>query len=67
MIYRINLYSGGEMYLYLLLEFQSKPDKWMALRVLVYVSLLYQHLVQGEAIDVKWKIATGFSAGLVQR
>ncbi len=37
--------GGGETYLMLLLEFQSTSDRWMALRVLVYASLLWQHLV----------------------
>jgi predicted transposase/invertase (TIGR01784 family) len=32
------------LYIYLLIEFQSQPDPWMALRMLVYVSLLYQRL-----------------------
>ena len=33
------------VYVYLLLEFQSRPDRWMALRMQVYVGLLYQDLV----------------------
>jgi len=33
------------LYVYLLLEFQSVPDQWMALRMHVYVGLLYQDLV----------------------
>lgn len=38
---------GGEwVYLYLLLEFQSSVDKYMALRMMVYVGLLYQDLVK---------------------
>jgi predicted transposase/invertase (TIGR01784 family) len=37
---------GGEwVYVYILLEFQARPDKWMALRMQVYVGLLYQDLV----------------------
>jgi predicted transposase YdaD len=28
-------------YIYLLVEFQSQPDHWMAMRMLVYVELLY--------------------------
>jgi len=37
------------VWVYLLLEFQSEPDVWMALRMMVYVGLLSQHLVrQGE-------------------
>lgn len=45
LIYRIRYKEGGgEIYVYLLLEFQSTPDKWMALRSLVYVGLLYEQL-----------------------
>ena len=42
---------GDEVaYVYLLLEFQSSADPWMALRVMVYVGLLYQDLIKaGEA------------------
>jgi hypothetical protein len=45
MIWRIPRRDGGDTYLLLLLEFQSTSDRWMALRVLVYASLLWQHLV----------------------
>jgi hypothetical protein len=43
---------GGEwVYLYLLIEFQSSVDPYMALRIMVYVGLLYQDLVKrGEAL-----------------
>ena len=34
------------LYLYLLLEFQSTVDPYMAVRVLVYVGLLYQALIR---------------------
>src|SRR5512138_191383 len=44
LIWRVPFRGGGEVYLYLLLEFQSQPDPWMALRVMVYTGLLYQHL-----------------------
>ena len=46
MIWRIPRRGGGDTYLVLLLEFQSTPDRWMALRALVYVGLLWQHLVR---------------------
>jgi hypothetical protein len=45
-IWRIRLKRGGDAYLLLLLEFQSTPDRWMALRVMAYASLLWQHLVR---------------------
>jgi hypothetical protein len=37
---------GEWLYVYLLLEFQSQVDPWMALRILVYTGLLYQDLVK---------------------
>lgn len=38
---------GGEwVYLYLLIEFQSSVDKYMALRMMVYQGLLYQDLIK---------------------
>jgi len=40
-IYRINLTSGDEIYIYLLLEFQSKPQRWMPVRLLLYVGSDY--------------------------
>lgn len=43
-IFRAILSNGEEAYLYLMLEFQSRSDPWMALRVLVYASLLYDQL-----------------------
>lgn len=47
LIWRIK-WADGERWLYvhLLLEFQSTPDAFMALRVLTYVGLLYQDLVR---------------------
>jgi predicted transposase YdaD len=45
-IWRIPLTGGGDAYLLLLLKFQSAPDRWMALRVMVYAGLLWQHIVK---------------------
>lgn len=49
---RLNLPDGRRewLYLYLLIEFQSRTDPWMALRVLTYVCLLYQDLLKGKQI-----------------
>jgi hypothetical protein len=44
LVWRVRL-KDRWLYVYLLLEFQSRPDPWMALRILVYVGLLYQDLV----------------------
>ena len=50
MVWRIPRRDGGDAYLMLLLEFQSTSDHWMALRVLTYASLLWQHLVNGKRL-----------------
>lgn len=34
------------LYVYLLIEFQSTVDRYMAVRILVYLSLLYQDLIK---------------------
>ncbi len=43
------------VYLYLLIEFQSSVDKYMALRMMVYIGLLYQDLIKRG--DVLWQMA----------
>ena len=51
LIYRIHSFDGQPAYLYLLLEFQSRTDPWMAVRVMVYVGLLYQHLIREKQLN----------------
>jgi len=43
------------LYVYLLLEFQSTNDPWMAVRIMTYVGLLYQDLISSK------QLATGSS------
>ena len=38
--------AGEWVYLYILIEFQSTVDAWMAVRVMTYVGLLYQDLIR---------------------
>ncbi|MEW6169645.1 MAG: Rpn family recombination-promoting nuclease/putative transposase [Pseudomonadota bacterium] len=45
MVWRVRLTDGSPLYIYLLLEFQSRSDPWMAVRLLAYVSLLYHGLI----------------------
>lgn len=48
---------GGEwVYVYILLEFQSRPDKWMALRMQVYIGLLYQDLIAQHKLSKHGKL-----------
>ena len=49
-VWRVKV-GGDWVYLYLLIEFQSTVDKYMALRMMVYVGLLYQDLIKrGEVL-----------------
>jgi len=51
MVWRID-FRGRAIYLYVLLEFQSKEDDWMALRMMIYLGLFYQDLQrQGLLVD----------------
>jgi len=43
----------GWFYVYLLLEFQSTPDAFMAVRLLGYVALFYAGLVRARAVTAK--------------
>ena len=50
MVWRVKV-GGDWVYLYLLIEFQSTIDNYMALRMMVYTGLLYQDLIKrGEAL-----------------
>ena len=47
LIWRVKWADGERwLYIHLLLEFQSTPDAFMALRVLTYLGLLYQDLIK---------------------
>ena len=45
--------GGRWAFLLLLLEFQSREDRYMALRILNYTGLLYQELVRNEAPEAQ--------------
>jgi Putative transposase, YhgA-like len=38
--------TGEPVYVYLLLEFQSRPDRFMAVRLMTYVGLFYESLIR---------------------
>jgi predicted transposase YdaD len=50
-IWRLPTRAGAEVYLYLLLEFQSTSDWWMAVRTQVYQGLLWQQVIQEKALN----------------
>jgi len=45
MVWRVRV-QGRWLWVYLILEFQSEPDPWMAVRMMVYVGLLAQNLIR---------------------
>jgi hypothetical protein len=47
-VWRVRTKDQGWAYLYLLIEFQSRSDHWMALRVMGYVALLWQDLLRSD-------------------
>jgi predicted transposase/invertase (TIGR01784 family) len=51
-VWRLRWRGGGDdwFYLYLLLEFQSTPEPFMAVRLLVYVGLLLQELIRTQGL-----------------
>ena len=44
------------LYIYLMLEFQSTVDPFMAVRLLVYVGLLYQDLIRTRSLTASGKL-----------
>lgn len=59
MVWKVRL-SGEWIYIYLLLEFQSRSDPWMALRMQVYVGLLYQDLVKRHELPQPYQLPPVF-------
>ncbi len=55
-IWRLRFTDRSWLYVYLLLEFQSTPDKWMALRIMVYAGLLWQDLIKQKQIGAGKKL-----------
>lgn len=49
-VWKIPRRTGGNTYLLLMLEFQAKSDRWMALRLLVYVGLVWQHVIDAKEL-----------------
>jgi hypothetical protein len=55
MVWKVRL-ADRWLYVYLLLEFQSRSDDWMALRMHVYVSLLLQDLQRQNQLSPEGKL-----------
>ncbi len=49
-VWRIPMRSGSFLYLLTLLEFQSKSERWMVVRILTYTCLLWLQLLHEKKI-----------------
>ena len=50
-IWRLPTHEGSDIYLYLLIEFQSENDEWMAVRSQVYQGLLWQQVIDEQKLQ----------------
>jgi hypothetical protein len=50
-IWRLPTREGSDIYLYLLIEFQSESDRWMAVRTQVYQGLLWQQVIDEQKLQ----------------
>ena len=49
-------FSGEWLYVYLLIEFQSTVDKFMPVRIMSYLGLLYQDLIRSKRLTADGKL-----------
>jgi hypothetical protein len=49
-IWRVPTREGADLYFYLLLEFQSRIDWWMAVRAQIYQGLLWQQIIDEQKL-----------------
>ena len=55
-IWRVRWGKKKWLYVYLLLEFQSSIDHFMAVRIMVYIGLLYQYLIDSQKMQASDKL-----------
>jgi predicted transposase/invertase (TIGR01784 family) len=65
MVWKVRL-DGEWLYLYILLEFQSRSDLWMALRMFVYVGLMYQDLVKRHELPESGQLPSVFTVAFAE-
>ena len=58
-IWRVNI-KGHTVYVYILLEFQASVDQFMAVRIMGYLALLYQDLIQSNNLAEGGKLPPVF-------
>ncbi|HKI06624.1 MAG TPA: Rpn family recombination-promoting nuclease/putative transposase [Thermoanaerobaculia bacterium] len=56
LVWRLRWGGGRWLYVYLLLEFQSTVDPFMAVRVMTYLGLLYQTLIREKLLTLEGRL-----------
>ena len=56
LIYKVSIEPDYEAYFYILMEFQSNPEKWMALRILNYIVQFYQSLEKKDKLPAVFPV-----------
>lgn len=57
-VWKLRFKDGSLVYIYILLEFQSEVQKFMAVRLMVYLGLLYQDLIARGELSPSGKLPT---------
>jgi hypothetical protein len=55
-IWRLPIHAGSNIHLYLLIEFQSEIDGWMAVRTQVYQGLLWQQVIDEKKLQTSKRL-----------
>jgi predicted transposase/invertase (TIGR01784 family) len=55
MVWKVR-WQNQELYVYLLIEFQSEPDYFMPVRMMTYLGLLYQDLIKSQHLKTHAKL-----------
>jgi predicted transposase YdaD len=67
LVWRLKLNGEQWLYVYVMLEFQSSNDRWMALRLMTYIGLLYQDLVKAGQLTEYQKLPPVFQTAIFGR
>ncbi|MBN2803743.1 MAG: Rpn family recombination-promoting nuclease/putative transposase, partial [Deltaproteobacteria bacterium] len=55
-VWKVKIDDGRELFIFIMIEFQSTPQRLMPLRMSTYRNLLYQHLIKSGDIDKNQKL-----------
>lgn len=56
LLWRVGFLEGTPVYVYLLIEHQSRVDRFMAVRLMVYIGLLYQDLLKAGELTLDGRL-----------